>query len=219
MHTRLPGPVRIHLGKVLAGGAPTTPAGSRKGSCGVEWDVDLLRGRPPSQNRRQHLEWMGTWRAWRGGVVHPEREPDLSLGFECSEIEVGTAFLCGDDKLGVIPTCWIELILYRASRSARRPAICVNRRSQAVGNAITSEWTRAAGEGRLTRGEARRGVARPRRVCRAMSGAALSWFDDDRRPKGPPVSADSDSGIAAGHQSPWSSGSDGPLAGQLQVWG
>ena len=161
---------------------------------------------------------MGTRRAWRGGV-HPEREPDLSLGFECSEIEVGTAFLCGDDKLGVIPTCWIELILYRASRSARRPAICVNRRSQAVGNAITSECTRAAGEGRLTRGEVRRGVARPRRVCRAMSGAALSWFDDDRRPKGPPVSADSDSGIAAGHQSPWSSGSDGPLAGQLQVWG
>ncbi len=34
-----------------------------------------------------------------------------------------------------------------------------------------------------------------------------------------PIPADSDSGIAAVHQSPWSSRSDSPLPGQLQVWG
>ena len=34
-----------------------------------------------------------------------------------------------------------------------------------------------------------------------------------------PVLVDSDCEIAAHHRRPSSSGSDGPLAGQLQVWG
>jgi len=51
--------------------------------------------------------------------MHPEREQDLSLGFECSDLEVGTAFFCGDDELGGIPTCWIERIPCQAASSVR----------------------------------------------------------------------------------------------------
>jgi len=142
----------------------------------------------PSWSGREHLEWMGTRCAWRGGV-HPEREQDYSLGFELGEIKVGTAFFCGYHQLGGIPTCWIELIPCRAASSARRPALCRNRGSQAVGNATAGKWTRAAGEGGPHREEkVGRGVARPRWVGQPGLGAVWSRLDDDRHLEGPPRS-------------------------------
>jgi hypothetical protein len=159
--------------------------GAGRGAAASSW-VSSSSGGSPSQNRREHLEWMGARRAWRGGI-HPEREQDLSLGFERSEIEVRTAFFCGDDELGGIPTCWIEWIPCRAASSARRPALCVIRRSQAVGNARTDTWTRAAGE-RIPRRGAEACSARPRWTGQPGSGTVWSLLDDDRHLEEPPRS-------------------------------
>ena len=105
-HTRLPEQVEVQL--VFAGveGAPPAIGDEQTDVMqsvdgGVELGCEFLRNaHSRSQNRREHLTWTGTRRARRGDV-HPVTEQDLTLGFEFSDVAVGTAFLHGDYQLGI----------------------------------------------------------------------------------------------------------------------